>query len=90
MNAGPPKARVAPVISRAPVVGPWKAIANNDPVKKPSTRLSLGSTPNSRRYASSLPDDCWLIAHLTVPAALGGVASSPHTTVPAAPAVGAL
>jgi hypothetical protein len=42
MNAGPPNARVAPVISRAPVVGPWKAIANSEPVKKPSTRFSRG------------------------------------------------
>ena len=54
MNAGPPSARVAPVISSAPVVGPWKATANSEPVKKPSARLNRGSTPSCRRYSLSL------------------------------------
>jgi hypothetical protein len=54
MKAGPPIASVAPVISSAPVVGPWKATANSDPVRKPSARLNRGSTPSWRRYSLSL------------------------------------
>src|SRR5215469_2035050 len=54
MKAGPPRATVAPVISRAPVVGPWNATANSEPVKKPSARLKRGCTPSSSRYSLSL------------------------------------